>query len=280
MPPPPAHRFNYTPEFPKSSTDGVSWDYNDAGVAHYGMIADFLHGLPALDGGATVVSNLQTGAQYFYETWRLVEAYRQAHGSDAGASANLAVIDAGAPSARRARRVCPDHKQTDTWGVCTKVGAKPVAISARASAPAPLRGTADEATLTPGAYTLVLVTGGSSTHERAGFNVEVTAVGRRITLRAQGGKAGAKVPKATGGFRRDRFVMRVDADDQVLMLNAKASGPGTLNDVRGGFVAHTGGKAGVGGIFVLKMTSTLSRAPTGVKAYGEMAAFLAGLHAK
>jgi len=280
MPPPPAHRFNYAPDFPKSSTDGFSWDYNDAGVAHYGMIADFLHGLPTLDGGATVVSNLQTGAQYFYETWRLVEAYREAHGLDAGAIASPGATDAGGLPAALASRVCPDHKQADLWGVCVKAGAKPVASNTRASSPAPLRGTADEATLTPGAYTLVLVTGDPSTHKRAGFNVEVTAIGRRITLRPQGGKPGAKVPKATGGFRREHFVMRIDADDQVLMLSAKASRPGTLNDVRGAFVAHTGGRAGVGGIFALKMTSTLSRTPTGVKAYGELPTFLAGLHAK
>jgi hypothetical protein len=291
MQPPVARRFDYTNDFKKSTLDGSSWDYNLVGVAHYGMLADFLHGLPALDGGAAVVADLQTGAQYFFDTWKLVEAYRDGHaagGTPASASATTASVatgkalalglDAGAPPGTPSRRLCPDQKEPDAWGICVRKGAvKGAGMTAKASAPAPLRKPASESTLKPGAYTLILATGGTSANEHAGFSVDITVAGRRITLRPLGAKPGAKTPRATGGFRHDHFVMRLDADDQVLVLNAP-SGPGALNDVRGGFVAHTPGKKGVSGTFVLKETSTLSRPPKGAKAYAELRGFLAGLH--
>jgi hypothetical protein len=65
--------------FGKSSLAGGSWDYNQVGVAHYGMLPDFLQDVSTLSGatgspsGLAVVSSMMFGAQYFYETWRIAE---------------------------------------------------------------------------------------------------------------------------------------------------------------------------------------------------------------
>jgi microsomal dipeptidase-like Zn-dependent dipeptidase len=64
-----------TPAFPmqKSSDGNQSWDYNQAGVAHYGMLPDFLQDVASLPGGSAAISNMNGGAQYFYDTWRMSE---------------------------------------------------------------------------------------------------------------------------------------------------------------------------------------------------------------
>ena len=72
----------------RSPTDGTKaqpWNYNTDGVAHYGMLADFLMDiatLPAPSGGTLsgqqVVANLNQGAEYFYQTWRKAEALSSA----------------------------------------------------------------------------------------------------------------------------------------------------------------------------------------------------------
>lgn len=87
----------YTAAFPRSSLGNQSWDYNSLGVAHYGMLPDFLQDVSTLQGknlnqavflqgssvgpfigkfanGSTVVSQMNAGAQYFYPTWRIAEA--------------------------------------------------------------------------------------------------------------------------------------------------------------------------------------------------------------
>ena len=70
----------YNAAFPPSVTIGQSgmatksWDYNTEGVAHYGMLPDFLRAVRSVPGGATMIdNNLMHGAQYFFETWRLSE---------------------------------------------------------------------------------------------------------------------------------------------------------------------------------------------------------------
>jgi len=77
----------YDDNFPRSSAGTRFWDYNDqsnngkyGGVAHYGMIYDFLKDvstLPAPGGypktGAQVVNNLMQGADYFFQTWKKCE---------------------------------------------------------------------------------------------------------------------------------------------------------------------------------------------------------------
>lgn len=80
------------PNLPISSLGNKSWDYNTTGVAHYGMLPDFLQDIQSLHGaqagstgvtgeilangtpsGAAVVSQMNSGAQYFYQTWRTAE---------------------------------------------------------------------------------------------------------------------------------------------------------------------------------------------------------------
>ena len=69
----------YSADFPQSSfvADGTllkTWDYNVDGVAHYGMLPDFLQAIRSLPDGANMIdNNLMYGADYFYETWRISE---------------------------------------------------------------------------------------------------------------------------------------------------------------------------------------------------------------
>jgi hypothetical protein len=66
---------HYTSAFPASSLGNKTWNYNTDGVAHYGMLADFLQDVASLPGGAdTINGNLMHGADYFYETWKRCEA--------------------------------------------------------------------------------------------------------------------------------------------------------------------------------------------------------------
>ena len=64
----------YSAAFPPSTLGNMTWDYNAVGVAHYGMLPDFLLAIRGLPGGAEMIdNNLMFGADYFYETWRISE---------------------------------------------------------------------------------------------------------------------------------------------------------------------------------------------------------------
>jgi Membrane dipeptidase (Peptidase family M19) len=75
--------------FPKSTSGSKSWDYNTEGVAHYGMMADFVvdlrtaasneytgaEGIPLGVSGAELVDNhLNRSANYFWHMWEIIEA--------------------------------------------------------------------------------------------------------------------------------------------------------------------------------------------------------------
>lgn len=67
----------YDASFPKSRLGAKEWDYNTDGVAHYGMLADFLKDVATAPGGASLIDkNLMNGADYFYETWKKCETLR------------------------------------------------------------------------------------------------------------------------------------------------------------------------------------------------------------
>jgi microsomal dipeptidase-like Zn-dependent dipeptidase len=82
----------YDENFPRSSSGTRFWDYNDqsnngkyGGVAHYGMLYDFLKdvykiGKPTGKGmtmsGQQVQDNLLQGADYFLKTWQICEQLR------------------------------------------------------------------------------------------------------------------------------------------------------------------------------------------------------------
>jgi IPT/TIG domain len=83
MPPRPGSNVQYgTDAFPlQMSSDGNrtwNYNYNTVGVAHYGMLPDFLADVASMSGGSDVISNMYGGAQYLYETWRIAEGNAQA----------------------------------------------------------------------------------------------------------------------------------------------------------------------------------------------------------
>jgi hypothetical protein len=79
MPPRPGSRVQYSRSFPISSSGTKSWDYNKLGVAHYGMLPDFLADARTAPNGANLVdNNLMYGADYFFQTWKKCEALKTA----------------------------------------------------------------------------------------------------------------------------------------------------------------------------------------------------------
>jgi len=75
--------------FAKSTTGSKTWDYNTEGVAHYGMMADFVvdlrtaasteytgaEGIPlGVVGEELVTNHLNRSANYFWQMWQLIEA--------------------------------------------------------------------------------------------------------------------------------------------------------------------------------------------------------------
>jgi hypothetical protein len=58
-------------DFPRSMTGNKSWDYTREGVAHYGLMADFLKDVK--EKNPTVHSQLMNSAEYFAQMWEKVE---------------------------------------------------------------------------------------------------------------------------------------------------------------------------------------------------------------
>src|SRR5215472_2432876 len=77
MPARPGSAVRYDASFPKSRLGDKEWDYNRDGVAHYGMLADFLKDARTAPNGANLIeNNLMQGAQYFVDTWKKCESLR------------------------------------------------------------------------------------------------------------------------------------------------------------------------------------------------------------
>jgi microsomal dipeptidase-like Zn-dependent dipeptidase len=83
------NRVVYDASFPKSASGSKSWDYNTDGVAHYGMLADFVRdvrtapsnnstgpgGVPlGVVGSELVDDHLNRSANYFWQMWERIEA--------------------------------------------------------------------------------------------------------------------------------------------------------------------------------------------------------------
>ena len=65
----------YSAAFPPSVDGNKAWNYVTDGVAHYGMLPDFLMDVASLpDGGQATVQNIMSGADYFFHTWQIAEA--------------------------------------------------------------------------------------------------------------------------------------------------------------------------------------------------------------
>ncbi|MBA2685894.1 MAG: membrane dipeptidase [Gemmatimonadaceae bacterium] len=81
-------RIVYNASFAKSTSGAKSWDYNTEGVAHYGMMSDFVQdlrnakangyrnaqGALGIDGAELVDRHLFRSANYFWEMWALAES--------------------------------------------------------------------------------------------------------------------------------------------------------------------------------------------------------------
>jgi hypothetical protein len=64
----------YSSAFPPSTDGNKTWNYNVDGVAHYGMLWDFLQDVRSLPGGDMVDNQFMNGADYFFHTWQIAEA--------------------------------------------------------------------------------------------------------------------------------------------------------------------------------------------------------------
>jgi hypothetical protein len=70
----PSPAVQYTSAFPPSTDGSKTWNYNTDGVAHYGLLPDFLKDVAALPGGAAMINgSFMNGAEYFYRTWAKAE---------------------------------------------------------------------------------------------------------------------------------------------------------------------------------------------------------------
>lgn len=79
-----ARMWNYDRDtvIPQSTDGNMIWNYDTDGVAHYGMLWDFLQDVRTLSSGAgwptgqQTVDSFMTGADYFFHTWQIAEAAR------------------------------------------------------------------------------------------------------------------------------------------------------------------------------------------------------------
>ncbi len=78
MPPRSGSKIAYNASFPRSSLGSKTWDYNTDGVAHYGLLPEFILDAEAAPGdnfrnrnaGSIIIPTyFKNGAEYFYNTW-------------------------------------------------------------------------------------------------------------------------------------------------------------------------------------------------------------------
>jgi hypothetical protein len=255
----------YSSSYPMSTLGSASWDYNDAGVVHYGMLSDFVHGLMQLDGGPQLVDNMMHGAQAFRDSWALAESRCSALATSAVARSalesqpqcpvgtslraacgvclqprdNCPVCDGGT-SGCLPEPTCPAGRTRNAWGVCS---AKP-APEDRLEAPLATklsRSGPKGFSLAPGRYTLS-VTGRSGTE--MAFTLELAASSTGLTLKGKHERT-----SANGGFARGLWTLQWVVGKRVLMLLARPE-PG--RPLQGAFALHQQGAATVTGRFKLE----------------------------
>jgi microsomal dipeptidase-like Zn-dependent dipeptidase len=72
-----ASHISYSPFFPKSQLGPKTWDYNTDGVAHYGMLAEFLMDAKTAPNGKQLIDdNLTYGADAFFKAWQKCESLK------------------------------------------------------------------------------------------------------------------------------------------------------------------------------------------------------------
>ncbi len=73
---PRAGAITYDASFPQSRLGTKAWNYNTDGVAHYGLLADFIRDVRGLPGGEEVVNTLFLSAEHFAQMWEKAERQR------------------------------------------------------------------------------------------------------------------------------------------------------------------------------------------------------------
>jgi hypothetical protein len=305
-PPPDANQVQYSAAFPMSTLGDASWNFDDAGVAHYGLLADFVQAVGGADGGAAILPSFMQGAQYFFDTWLKAEAYSAKHAGDGGVAPAVAAACPAGTTRQAAcnaclgprvscpalpRPPCGMSRPADRWGVCVSSAAHAMSTASVRLAAAKTT-SATGPSLAPGAYTLVLLgpeSASSQPRKHSGFDVVVASSGSNVTIQGSTAAAGPAVtgafrpllarPGATPAVRGSRFTARVNAGASVLVLTGAAPATGTLTEIRGGYASQQAGQAPVTGLFILKRTSTFSSppAPATVQPYGGLGAFLTSL---
>jgi hypothetical protein len=140
MPPRSGASVKYGGAFLTMSADGTqTWNYNGVGVAHYGLLPDFLQDVQSLPAGpfpgAVVVNNMNSGAQYFWETWRIAEGVPPAPPPPTQPAVSWQPNSNACPGVQQPTGVpasfagsvprcsCPANTSLDTTGECVCVGA-------------------------------------------------------------------------------------------------------------------------------------------------------------
>jgi len=283
----PGYEVTYSGTYPQSTLGSKSWDFNDAGVAHYGMLSDFLESVKKVDGGTAVVANLMRGAQAFYDGWARAEA----------ACAALAGVDAGAPPAppgghhhhhflmsaqcpagqmyRAAcdrclplrancppcdeadagagcvrQPVCPAGRTRNAWGVCSANAAADDARALELPMGARMSRTPDGgAAVAPGRYFLTVTPEGAE--RPAVFSVELGEKQTGWELKGQK----ERLP-ATGGYVDGMWALQWNAGKKLVMLLAKPQRQGPLS---GAFAVHRPGARTLTGDFTLERAGPKAR---------------------
>lgn len=260
MPPPKgAPPLVYDPSsFPQSGLGSATWNYNDAGVVHYGMLADLVQAIGEFETGAAVSSNLMQGAQYFHDMWKKAENYSAAHQGDAGIVSAIAKAPAGAPSPPLTLR-----------------GSKPRGAhhgALGANLPPPFL-TTDRA-MVPGVYVLRLTESAAYGTKSRAFEVEVAPSGGLTIVKGHGAES-ASAAVGQGGFRGRQFILRASAGGENVALFGAPAEPGTFDELHGGFIAYGDGRPPVTGAFELQAVSKHATPPA--ESFANLGAFLAHL---
>jgi TPR repeat protein len=118
-PPSPMARVHYGAAMPMSCAPAGTpcWDYNTAGVAHYGMLRDFLEDARTAPWGASLVNErLFAGAEYFQQTWARAERQAASVSSEGASPASASSAPACASACCEACSVC--ERRGPEGGTC------------------------------------------------------------------------------------------------------------------------------------------------------------------
>ena len=71
---PSSNRVKYSADFPRCKTGNMTWDYNSDGMAHIGLLPDYLRDVESM-GGKNILQKLFLGVEAFAQAWEICEKY-------------------------------------------------------------------------------------------------------------------------------------------------------------------------------------------------------------